>query len=122
MVRDFTYIDDIVEGMVRVIANPPVENPQWNGMLPEPSTSAAAYQIYNIGNNSPVKLLDFIVAIEQELGIEAQKQFLPLQPGDVAQAYADVSDLVANLQYKPETSVAEGIRRFITWYKSYYNL
>jgi UDP-glucuronate 4-epimerase len=122
MVRDFTYIDDIVEGMVRVIANPPLENPQWNGKLPEPSTSAAAYQIYNIGNNSPVRLLDFIVAIEQELGIEAQKQFLPLQPGDVAQAYADVSDLVANLQYKPETSVAEGIRRFITWYKSYYNL
>ena len=122
MVRDFTFIDDIVEGLVRVIANPPHENPGWNSMLPEPSTSASPYKIYNIGNNSPVTLLDFIIAIEQELGIKAQKKLLPMQAGDIAETYADVGDLLAELKYKPETTVKEGIKRFVSWYKNYYNL
>jgi UDP-glucuronate 4-epimerase len=122
MVRDFTYVGDIVEGIVRVIDNPPAGNTEWDAKNPEPSNSTAPYQIYNIGNNSPVKLLDFVLAIEQELGIGAKKEFLPIQPGDVPATYADVSDLVANLRYKPETSVKDGIRAFISWYKSFYNV
>jgi UDP-glucuronate 4-epimerase len=120
MVRDFTYVDDIVEGIIRVIDNPPVENESWDAKDPEPSTSIAPYKIYNIGNNSPVKLLDFIEAIEEELGVKAIKEMKPLQPGDVPATYADVSDLVADLNYKPNTSIKTGIKNFINWYKSYY--
>lgn len=120
MVRDFTYVDDIVEGIMRVIAHPPAANNHWNPSDPDPSTSSAPYKIYNIGNNSPVKLLDFIEAIEQELGIEAIKEMKPLQAGDVPATFADVSDLVKDLNYKPETTVKEGIKQFITWYKNYY--
>lgn len=122
MVRDFTFVDDIVEGVVRVIDNPPTSNPVWNTRQPDPSTSSAPYVIYNIGNNSPVRLLDFIKAIEVELGKDAILNMRPIQPGDVPATYADVSDLVANLDYKPNTSIQEGIKQFISWYKNYYKV
>lgn len=122
MVRDFTFVADIVHGIIRVVDNPPAGDVSWDPKDPNPSTSSAPYQVYNIGNNSPVKLLDFINAIEKELGIPASKQFLPLQPGDVPATYADVSDLVANLDYKPDTSIKEGIKAFLDWYRSYYKV
>ena len=120
MVRDFTYIDDIVEGVVRVIDNPPASNSSWDAHHPDPSTSTAPYKVYNIGNNNPVRLLDFIEAIEDNLGKKAEKQLLPMQPGDVAATCADVQDLVNNLHYKPNTKVQEGIKRFVEWYRGYY--
>ena len=120
MVRDFTYIDDIVEGVVRVIDNPPAGNSSWDAHHPDPSTSTAPYKVYNIGNNNPVRLLDFIEAIEDNLGKKAEKQLLPMQPGDVAATCADVQDLVNNLHYKPNTKVQEGIKRFVEWYRGYY--
>ncbi|MDB5190775.1 MAG: hypothetical protein JWQ96_338 [Segetibacter sp.] len=122
MVRDFTYVDDIVEGVVRVVDSPPKGDKNWKENEGDPSTSTAPYKIYNIGNNNPVTLLDFIIAIEEELGIEAKKKFLPLQPGDVPATYAEVSDLVANLNYQPNTSIKDGIAAFIKWYRSYYNV
>ncbi len=122
MVRDFTYVDDIVEGVVRVINNPPAGNKDWDGKNPESSNSIAPYQLYNIGNNNPVKLLHFIEAIEKELDKKAELHFLPLQPGDVPATYADVSDLVANLHYKPSTTVQQGISNFIQWYKEFYKV
>lgn len=122
MVRDFTYVADIVEGIVRVIDHPPVGNSDWNPHHPDPASSPAPYKIYNIGNQNPVKLLDFIEAIEQKLGKTAQKEFLPIQAGDVAATYADVNDLVKNLDYKPLTSVHTGISHFIDWYKDYYHI
>ena len=122
MVRDFTYIDDIVEGVVRVIDNPPAGNSSWDAHHPDPSTSTAPYKVYNIGNNNPVRLLDFIEAIEDNLGKKAEKQLLPMQPGDVAATCADVQDLVNNLHYKPNTKVQEGIKRFVEWYRGYYKL
>jgi UDP-glucuronate 4-epimerase len=121
MQRDFTYIDDIVEGVIRVIDNPPSGDKLWSGTSPNPSTSVAPYQIYNIGNSNPVQLLDFIGAIEQSLGKKAQKNFLPIQPGDVPATWADVSDLVHNLNYKPSTPIKTGINNFITWYRQYYS-
>lgn len=120
MVRDFTYVGDIVEGLVRVIDHPPAGNPDWKGADPDPSSSKGPYKIYNIGNNNPVKLMDFIAAIETKLGIEAQKEMLPIQPGDVPATYADVADLEKDLGYKPETTVSEGIDRFVEWYRRYY--
>jgi UDP-glucuronate 4-epimerase len=122
MVRDFTYVDDIVEGITRVLDNPPVENLHWNPKEPSPSTSIAPYKIYNIGNNSPVRLIDFISAIEDELGIKSIQEMKQIQPGDVPATYADVSDLILNLNYKPNTSVKEGIAQFINWYKCYYKV
>ncbi len=121
MVRDFTFVDDIVEGIVRVIDHPPKGNPNWEGTHPDPSTSPAPYKVYNIGNNNPVKLMDFIEAIEQELGLEAKKELLPIQPGDVPATFADVSDLEKDLGYKPQTPIQEGIRAFLKWYKGYYS-
>ncbi len=120
MVRDFTYIDDIVEGVVRVIDNPPAGNPEWSGARPDPATSPAPFKVYNIGNQNPVKLMDFITAIEEELGMEAQKDMLPIQPGDVPATSADVADLVSSLGYRPATEVREGIRRFVEWYRGYF--
>jgi UDP-glucuronate 4-epimerase len=120
MVRDFTYIADIVEGVVRVIDNPPAGNPLWDAAHPDPSTSTAPYKVYNIGNNNPVRLMDFIEAIEEALGKKAEKQLLPMQPGDVASTCADVEDLVRDLHYKPDTKVGEGIKNFIEWYRAYY--
>lgn len=121
MVRDFTFVKDIVEGVSRILDNPPAGKSLWNADVPEPSTSTAPYKIYNIGNNSPVKLLDFIHAIEAELGKKAIMDLKPIQPGDVPATYADVSDLVADVNYKPETTIKEGIHSFISWYKKYYN-
>lgn len=119
MVRDFTYVDDIVSGIVHVLDNPPKGNPCWNAKDPDPSTSTAPYKVYNIGNNSPVKLMDFITAIEEELDKKAEKHLLPLQAGDVPATYADVTDLVEDLGYKPNTPVKEGIKQFIKWYKEW---
>ena len=120
MQRDFTYIDDIIEGVVRVMARMPEANPEWRGDNPDPGTSYAPYKIYNIGNNNPVQLLEFIQEIENALGREAQKEFLDIQPGDVPATYADVDDLIQDVGFKPETSITTGIRRFIEWYKDYY--
>jgi UDP-glucuronate 4-epimerase len=122
MQRDFTYIDDIVEGVVRVIDNPPKSDPNWTGLSPSPSTSIAPYKIYNIGNSNPVKLLDFIEAIELAIGVKAKKNFLPLQAGDVPATWANVDDLWANLGYKPSTSVSDGVGKFVKWYKEYYKV
>lgn len=122
MERDFTYIDDIVEGIVRVSMNPPGGVDGWKSSTSDASASSAPYKVYNIGNNAPVKLMDFIHAAEKELGLTAQKNFLPIQPGDVASTYADVSDLVRDMGYKPATSVEYGIKKFITWYREYYKV
>ena len=122
MQRDFTYIDDIVEGVIRVNDNPPKGNPAWSGKQPDPSSSKAPYKIYNIGNNNPVKLMDFIEAIEKKLGKKAKKNMLPLQPGDVPSTYADVKDLVEDLDYKPSTSIQEGINNFIDWYIDFFKV
>lgn len=122
MVRDFTYVDDIVEGIVRVVHHPPNGNKQWDGKKPDPSTSTAPYKVYNIGNHSPVNLLDFVEAIEHALGKKAEKLFKDLQPGDVPSTYADVTDLVQDLGYQPATKVQDGINQFISWYKAYFNV
>ncbi len=120
MRRDFTYIDDIVEGVVRVIDSIPKPNQQWNSTMPDPSTSKAPYKVYNIGNSAPVQLLDFIHSIEKALGKTAFKNFLPIQPGDVPATWANVDDLVDDLDYQPNTPISEGVGRFIEWYRSYY--
>ena len=120
MVRDFTYVDDIVEGIKRVVDNPPKGNADWTGLAPEPSTSKAPYKIYNIGNNNPVKLMDFITAIEEELGQEATKIMMDLQPGDVPATYANVEDLMNDLGYRPKTGIDYGIRQFLDWYRDFY--
>lgn len=122
MQRDFTYIDDIVEGIIRVNDNPPKGNKDWDGMNPDPSTSPAPYKIYNIGNNNPVKLMDFIQALEKKIGKVAKKNMLPIQAGDVPSTYADVSDLIADLDYKPETSIEEGINNFVDWYVDFFKV
>ncbi|WP_319409005.1 NAD-dependent epimerase [uncultured Desulfosarcina sp.] len=120
MKRDFTYIDDIVEGVVRVMKRRPDPNSAWSGDSPDPGSSYVNYKIYNIGNNQPVELLDFISAIEAVLGKTAIKNFMDLQPGDVPATYADVNDLIRDVDFKPETSIAEGIGRFVEWYRGYY--
>ncbi|MFT3680262.1 MAG: NAD-dependent epimerase [Ferruginibacter sp.] len=120
MQRDFTYIDDIVDGVVRVINNPASSNPDWSGANPEPSSSVAPYHVYNIGNSSPVKLTAFIEAIEKKLNKTAEKLMMPMQPGDVHRTYADVSDLKDNLGYNPSTSIEQGVSNFIDWYLDYY--
>lgn len=120
MVRDFTYVGDIVEGVVRAIDQTAQPNEDWNGSTPIPSSSKAPYKIYNIGNNNPVKLTEFIEAIENELGKKATKKMMDLQPGDVPRTYADVSKISSDLNYKPETKISYGIREFINWYKAYY--
>jgi len=118
--RDFTYIDDIVEGVARVLDKPAASNPEWNGNHPDSGSSKAPWRIFNIGNNNPVELMDYIEALENTLGKKAEKIFLPLQPGDVPDTYADVNDLVKRFNYKPSTTVDEGIARFIRWYLEYY--
>jgi UDP-glucuronate 4-epimerase len=118
--RDFTYIDDITEGVLRTLDHIAQPNPLWSGINPDPGSSRAPWRVYNIGNNRPVELMDYISALERELGRTAQKEFLPLQPGDVPDTYADVEQLVNDVHYKPETSVEEGIRRFVEWYRQYY--
>ena len=118
--RDFTYIDDIVEGVVRCVDHTASANPDWSGKAPDPATSAAPYRLYNIGNNNPVRLMDFIAAIETALGREAIKNFLPKQAGDVAETYADIDDLANDIGYRPKVDVDEGIGRFVRWYREYY--
>lgn len=120
MIRDFTYIDDIIEGVVRVLDNPAAPNPAWDGQQPDPATSYAPYRVYNIGNNNPVKLMDFIEAIEKALGKKAIKNMMEMQPGDVPSTCADVSALQNDLGFKPDTSVEEGIQKFVDWYREYY--
>lgn len=122
MLRDFTYIDDIVEGVIRVVNRIATSNPFWNGMNPDPSTSSAPYRIYNIGNSQPVKLMDFIYAIEKVCGKEAEKIFLPMQPGDVYQTNADITALERDLEYKPVKNIMEGVKETVKWYQKYYNL
>lgn len=122
MRRDFTYIDDIVEGIVRVLDRPPKGDARWSGKNPDPGSSVAPYKIYNIGNNDPVKLLDFISAIEKATGRQARKRMLPIQPGDVPATYADVKDLIADTGYRPDTPIEEGVERFVAWYREFYNV
>jgi UDP-glucuronate 4-epimerase len=120
MLRDFTYIDDIVEGVVRVIDNPAKANPAWSGQAPDSSSSSAPWKVYNIGNNNPVQLMDFIEAIERALGMKIKKNLMPLQAGDVPATYADVTDLVEDLHYQPATPVQVGIDRFVAWYREFF--
>lgn len=122
MLRDFTYIDDIVEGVLRVIDHIPVSNPYWNAQAPDPSSSTAPYRIYNIGNSNPVKLMDFIRAIEEAIGHPAEKVYLPMQPGDVYQTSADTTALQQELGFKPDKSIKEGVRETVEWYRSFYKL
>ena len=120
--RDFTYIDDIVEGVVRVLDKIAAPNPDWSGDTPDSASSAAPYRIYNIGNNEPVELMRYIEVLEDCLGKKAEKNMLPLQPGDVPATYADVADLVRDVGYKPDMSVEQGIRNFVDWYRDYFRI
>ena len=118
--RDFTYIDDIVEGVIRVLDKPAKSNKEWSSNNPDPGSSFAPWRIYNIGNNNPVELNDYISAIEKFTGIKAKKELLPLQPCDVPDTYADGADLKKYFDYKPSTKIDEGIKNFVNWYKDYY--
>ncbi|MDY6881839.1 MAG: NAD-dependent epimerase [Thermodesulfobacteriota bacterium] len=120
MKRDFTYIDDIVTGVAKVLFNPPKGEPRWSGKNPDPSTSKAPYRLYNIGNNSPVGLMEFIEAIEEALGTKAKKNFLPLQAGDVPATWADVEDLTRDIGYAPSVTVRDGVDRFVEWYRDFF--
>ncbi|HXG58108.1 MAG TPA: NAD-dependent epimerase [Thermoanaerobaculia bacterium] len=122
MVRDFTYIDDIAEGVVRVLDRPAEADPSWSGDDPDPATSYVPYRVYNIGNNKPVLLLDFIRALEDALGMQAKIDFQPMQPGDVLSTMADVSELEKAVGFRPNTPVEEGIRRFVAWYREFYRV
>jgi UDP-glucuronate 4-epimerase len=122
MRRDFTYIDDIVEGVIRVMDNIAEPNPTWSSDAPDPGTSKAPYKIYNIGNNQPVELMRFIEVLEDCLGKKAEKNMLPIQAGDVPATYADVDDLMRDVGFKPNTPIEVGIERFVAWYRSYYNV
>lgn len=118
--RDFTYIDDIVEGVLRVLDRPPRPDPSWNAAQPNPATSSAPYRLYNIGSNRPIELLHYIELLEEALGRTASKILLPMQPGDVADTFADVSELVAEVGYRPTTRVEDGIKKFVEWFTAYY--
>ncbi len=120
--RDFTYIDDIVEGVVRTADKIAAPDPNWNSEAPDPATSSAPYRVYNIGNNNPVALMDFIAMIEKATGREAKKTFLPMQPGDVAKTFADIGDLTRDVGFRPSTPLEEGISRFVAWYRSHYGV
>ncbi|WP_320173706.1 NAD-dependent epimerase [Maridesulfovibrio sp.] len=122
MLRDFTFIDDIVEGVVRVMKNTAVSNPDWSGAAPDPGTSPAPFRIYNIGNNQPTELMRYIEVLEDCIGKKAEKNMMPLQAGDVPSTYANVDDLVRDVDFKPETTVEEGIAKFVEWYRGYYNV
>ncbi|MCL4136924.1 UNVERIFIED_CONTAM: hypothetical protein GTU68_038663 [Idotea baltica] len=120
--RDFTYVEDIVEGVTRTLDNVATANPDWDSNKPDPATSSAPFRVYNIGNNKPVDLEHYIHVLEECLGKKAEKNLLPLQPGDVPDTYADVSDLIKDVDYKPDTSVEDGIARFVEWYREYYKV
>jgi UDP-glucuronate 4-epimerase len=120
MSRDFTYVDDIVEGVINVIDNPAVSDPNWDATSPDPSSSSAPYKVYNIGNNEPVKLMDFIEGLEKKLGKVSEKNYMDMQPGDVQSTYADVNSLIKDMDYKPETTIEDGISEFVDWYNEFY--
>lgn len=120
MRRDFTYIDDIVEGIVRVCLKPATANPNWSGSTPDPGTSSAPYRLYNIGNNTPVELEHMIAVLEDCLGQKAARNNLPMQPGDVPETHADIDDLIADVDFRPSTPIEVGVRRFVDWYRDYY--
>lgn len=122
MRRDFTYVADIVEGVVRVLDRPAQPNSQWNGASPDPGSSSAPYKVYNIGNHTPVTLMHFIETLEKALGKTALKNFLPMQPGDVPETYADVDDLMRDTGFAPQTPIEEGIRQFVAWYRDFYHV
>jgi UDP-glucuronate 4-epimerase len=120
--RDFTYIDDIIEGVIRVLDRVPEPNPDWSGDNPDSASSTAPYALYNIGNNQPVELMRYIEVLEDCLGMKAEKNLLPLQPGDVPDTYADVQELVRDVGYKPDMSVEQGVANFVTWYRDFYKV
>jgi UDP-glucuronate 4-epimerase len=122
MRRDFTYVDDIVEAMVRLIDDPPTGNPAWSGERPDPSTSSAPWRIYNIGNDNPVEIGRVVDILEQELGRKAIRTMMPMQPGDVPASWADVDDLARDFDFRPATSIDDGIRRFVAWYRDHYGV
>ena len=122
MKRDFTYVDDIVEGIVRLLPKVPERNPKWDAFKPDPSSSFAPYRIFNIGNGKPVSLLRFVEVLEKALNKKAIKNFLPLQEGDVEETFAEMSDLQKEIGFRPSTSIEQGIDNFVSWYKSYYNI
>lgn len=122
MKRDFTYVGDIVKGIIKCIDNKAQPNPHWDALAPDPASSKAPFKIYNIGNNAPVELMQYIAAIEKHIGRQIDKNMLPLQAGDVPQTFADVSDLVSDFDYKPSTSVDEGVGKFVRWYRQFYNV
>lgn len=122
MLRDFTYVDDIVESIARLTKRPAKPNPTWSGDKPDPGSSYTPYKVYNIGNNSPVRLMEFIEAIESKLGKKAVKNYLPLQPGDVPETYANVDDLYRDINFQPRTSIQDGVSKFIDWYIKYYGV
>ncbi|PHD54920.1 capsular biosynthesis protein CpsI [Bacillus toyonensis] len=120
MKRDFTYIDDIVEAIIRLLDKPPIYNGGWDNVNPDPSSSYAPYKIYNIGNNTPIKLMNFINILEKLIGKKAKIEFLPMQQGDVKETYADISDLQADVEFYPSTTIEEGLAHFVNWYNDYY--
>jgi len=122
MKRDFTYIDDVVEGVFRVMQKPPIKNLQWDANHPDPCSSFAPYRLYNLGSNNPVELMEFIALVEKELGKKAKKNILPLQPGDVSETFADVSDLEKDFSYRLCTNLRQGIKQFVIWYREYFKL
>ena len=122
MKRDFTYIDDIIDGIVRVMKKTPEADTSWSAVNPDPGTSQAPYRIYNIGNNRPVALLDFIQILEKEIGKPAKKKMLPMQPGDVLETYADITDIRRDVGYNPATEIQDGLKRFVGWYRDYYGI
>lgn len=120
MRRDFTYIDDIVNGVMKVIDKIPAKNPEWDNQKMDPASSSAPYALYNIGNQHPVTLMEYINAFETAIGKEAQKEYLPMQAGDVQETYSDMTEMINDFGYLPKTSVEEGVRKFIDWFKVYY--
>ena len=120
--RDFTYIDDIIEGIVKVLDKPALPNPNWDSHNPDPATSSAPWRVYNIGNNNPVELLNYIEVLEASLGIKVEKELLPLQPGDVPNTCANIDDLIEEFGYKPSISVEQGVENFVRWYQEYHNV
>ena len=122
MLRDFTYIDDITESLFRLLHKPPVINQLFNTKDPDPSSSWAPYKVFNIGNSNPIQLMKFIEALEIELGVEACKDFMPMQPGDVQETFADTSSLEEWIDFKPKTSISDGIAKFVAWYREFYKV
>ena len=120
--RDFTYVDDIVEGIVRAVDRVAEPDPEWNADIPDPASSSAPYRLYNIGSNNPINLSRYIEVLEETLGVSAEKNLLPMQPGDVADTFANVDDLMRDVGYKPDTPIEVGIAEFVKWYKAYYEI